>query len=1042
MDWSKINDDIFEEIAYCYAKDMYKEYNWVATGRSWDGNKDAYFSDMITPLHYYYKGWCEAKYTKVAGTSIPKSHMDSTLVSSILDGEVIFILFVTNGKITNEFMKRASAILVPHKIMVRFVEGDELSDWIKNRDDLLEKYFSLSTKYISSPTLQVSIIDTCFLNAVLDAPSLLSPISKLRTNKEYFLYLNIKTNHNITLIPKLSVNALKLVSQNSIQEYTLSPGYNSFLIRFIAKHPCNQETTLSLLSDNNNIQAQTKINLLIEDDDTPEIIYMEQDHILQEMFNCITTDTPQNMILQISGKEGNGKTHLIQKLISSVSNKYNEILTFQFSEKESANASILCKLILFINFGFLYELSDEAFSTLVESHTNLPNDLLWSLREGANNQVTALNVIDKVIKLVNQNSCSLFSTANIPMPQNSTYIFADDFHKISLRHSTLCRQIIEEFNTKSRFQIMIICNRPGEFHDNDLENVIKQVRFKQYNLNGISISDVYSSLQLNFNEGISKLADLFPVPVSVLHLELLVRKLKEKNIVILSKEKRAVCFSKAYEETNIINNRFAINKIKTCIYLDILYIIYKIESGVPIELLSMFFEKKFEIASKYIPFDLLVKEVNGNLIPYHDIYVYAFLQIDFQDKYMNELNDFLQFCLNKEINNPILYSNILSILIAKNNPLRFKYIGLAKEICKYYYSNSMYIAAQNLAIVLLPDLDETPKNEYQYNDLELLYIYAQAEKYTNSHIESTLYLQKIADIGSLMSLNSTQKGVIHEVHSELITNYLYALDFEEFEKELEYFNFNLKASTDISSSDHKINAYLNYLNRQMLYVYFTNKSNIEGIYKYAYSESIRLMREDYQGYADMDYGKILILDNPKYSLTLFKRSLAIFENHSQCKKREIDCKAMIVYVEHLNSKSSYDKLYDLQVEAKDKGYIHVYARISLLILTLELKNGEIPENVETKLLKLYIDYADLRDCNRLALFANQLLSAISFAKRDLEKYAKYTDVHLQLASKLSSNYVEVPTHNSKISNFSKSLFWFNKQNDLSNDGFWIDPRIW
>lgn len=76
------------------------------------------------------------------------------------------------------------------------------------------------------------------------------------------------------------------------------------------------------------------------------------------------------------------------------------------------------------------------------------------------------------------------------------------------------------------------------------------------------------------------------------------------------------------------------------------------------------------------------------------------------------------------------------------------------------------------------------------------------------------------------------------------------------------------------------------------------------------------------------------------------------------------------------SNISYDRLYNLQKEALENKYIHVYARLTLTILSLELVDGEDPEDIEMKLTKLLIDYSDLNNSNRLGLFVNQLFTAI------------------------------------------------------------------
>lgn len=90
-------------------------------------------------------------------------------------------------------------------------------------------------------------------------------------------------------------------------------------------------------------------------------MYTQQQEIQQNIFNCIENKFTNNMLLHLFGSEGSGKSYLLQQLVMSISDRYNQILTLSFSEKDAENASSLCKLILFINFGYLYDLSEEAF---------------------------------------------------------------------------------------------------------------------------------------------------------------------------------------------------------------------------------------------------------------------------------------------------------------------------------------------------------------------------------------------------------------------------------------------------------------------------------------------------------------------------------------------------------------------------------------------------------------------------------------------------------------------------------------------------------
>lgn len=1041
MDWSKINDKDFEKIACAYAADNYKEYDWIPTGQSWDGNKDAEFRAEIQALNYYYKGWCEAKYTQDSISSIPKSHMDSTLVSGILDGEVIFILFVTNGKITEDFMKRATAILKPHRIRVSFIGGDILTNWLEEKaPELINEYWGNTNIKTNQSKLKLEIRDACFLPAILSSPSLSSPLKKLRVKEEYFLYLNIYSSQQLTIYIELNTNALVSIPIEK-SEYKLMPGNNLYLMKYITTQSYNSCLQLSLFSEGKLILQQNILNLLIQEDNSPHIVYSKQHIIYQQVYECVKTGMQQNCILHITGYEGSGKSFLLRQLVSAIAIDYNEVLNISFSEKETENASSLCKLLLFINFGYLYDLSEEAFKKLIAKYTNLPLELFLELKEGSQNQIIALNIIDKIIDLLSTKDFALFPSINNMIHYNITYIIIDDFQKISPKYSDICKQILNEFVLRSFAQILIISNRPKEFYDCSLEENIKKNTTASWNLKNISIVDVYSSIEKNFNTEIAKISTLFPLPISVLHLELLIKKIKEKNILRYPREKRGIIFAEVYNDTNIKNNQFAVNKIKNCRYLRILYIVYKVESGVPVSLLKSFFGTFFDDVSMNFEKDTLIKEENELLKPYHDIYVYAFAKLDFDIQYMNELNHFLEFCIAQNVENSILFSNILSILIAKDNSLRDNYLKLARNICADYYSKSQYIAAQNLAFMLLPDFETTPYIEYKYEDLELLYIYAQVEKYSKTHIGSLKYLQMIADIGGMISLSSWQKGIVYEVHSELITNYIYLLDFNNFRKELAYYETHLKGKTNIASSSHKINAYLNFLNRLILYSSFVDEDNSLNAYEYAYSESEMLARDDYQAYADMDYGKVIVYQNIDKAIELFYKALPIFQKHKQCKKREIDCKAEIVFAEFVKEGKTYDALYDLQKKASENRYIHVYAKITLMLLTLELYDRETPENIEVKLVKLQTIYPDLRNTHRLLLFVYQLFTAIYYIKGDYHQQQRFAKKHQDLAATFSENYVLVPEHNLQQFN-SKSIAWFSKNQTMDSRCLWLDPRIW
>lgn len=1039
MDWSLIDDNKFEELACAYAKDNYRNYKWVPTGKSWDGNTDAAFRDKIDGINYFYKGWCEAKYTSRPESSIPKSHMDSTLVSGILDGEVIFILFVTNGRITNSFIQRATAILRPHKIQIKFVDGLILTDWINANPDIYRYFFGHTSSDKHECPCKIKIADCCVLNAALSSPALISAVKKLNTQTEYFLYLNILSTQRTTYSLKIATDAIKLLP-DPIYEDIAMPGYNSILIKFIAKYSGKKTIPIQIQTESCEMIFDDVLSLSIEECEYVHVIYEEQQQYIQEVYSTLTVDIYKNAVVGIAGYEGSGKTYLLNQLLQSLMETDTEVLQLAFSDKESENASSLCKLLLFINFGFLYDLSEQAFKALIQNQSGFLFKQFLQLREGASDQITALNIIDTINETMRETNIALFPDRSPMLRRNLSYIVLDDFQKVTKRHKSLCQYIFTEFASRNYSQIMIVAYRPREFRGGGMESTLHRHFSKQWELTGISNDDVYNSLKICFNKDIAELAQLFPPPISVLHLELLLKKLSYLNILHAPREKRAVIYSKAYQETNVNDTALAKNKIIHCQYKDILYVVYKIESGVPVQLLQEFFLSKYDRVCKLFPTDSLFKEEQNLIKPYHDIYLNAFSGIPFPPKYMDTLNNFLQFCIRENVDSPILKSNILAILIDKNNPLHTNYRPQAKEICQDYYEKSHYIAAQNLAIALLPDMDHTPHSAYHYDDLELLYIYAQSIKYAKTHEGSSKYLKKICAIASVISLSPREMGVAHEAHSELITNELYSLDFQSVEEELSYAKEHLNYVTK-DSSLHTVNAYLNFSNRTMVYRFFIDHPGLQVAYQDAVNESKRLERDDYEAYAKMDYAKIIFNEEPFHAISLLQEALPIFIKYPKCEKRRIDCLFEISLIKYLTKKDTFQELYALQSMAQDSNFAHVHARITITLLTIELLEGGNPTEIELKLNKLMIEYSDIQKMNRMNFFVNQLLAAIAHKQGDMHKKLKYLEQQLKLKDVFPASYVSVAAHNLHTEE-SAPFAWTMDEPGQKTTAYLLNPRIW
>ena len=141
INWKKIDSNTFEKLAYEMISDIYPSIKWTPTKETHDGNKDGE-AVYNAPINITIKYWYEAKYSKDINSSIPKSHLDSTLVSCVLDGKVVSIAFITNAYISEDYQRRANIFSKQRdNLKIIYINGDEVENWLFNHPEIEFKYF-------------------------------------------------------------------------------------------------------------------------------------------------------------------------------------------------------------------------------------------------------------------------------------------------------------------------------------------------------------------------------------------------------------------------------------------------------------------------------------------------------------------------------------------------------------------------------------------------------------------------------------------------------------------------------------------------------------------------------------------------------------------------------------------------------------------------------------------------------------------------------------------------------------------------------------
>lgn len=1043
MDWEKINSDKFEELCCEYARENYREFIWEPTPHSWDGNRDGEFVTEIDSLHRLVKGWYESKYTKYPNQSIPHSHMDSTLVSGILDGHVVYILFITNGKITREFKRRANAVLHPHRIEVNFVDGEILEEWLLRNPDVYTTFFNNNNNECATTISPKLIIeDVCFFDCVLSSPTLAEPVKSLSVGNEYFIYIGVRSNTAFECSININTDCLRIFSNNAYNVTKfLQIGYNSLFFKCQARGAFGGRFQVKIESTTTHFSALwEQKNLIIHDDFCPKISHAAQMNATHEMYDFLQGESAHNAILSVTGPEGSGKSFLHRKLVESLSRDQHECLTIQLSEKRAENACSLCKLILFLNFGYLYKLSEDAFFELIESSVNLPLELFAKLREGASNQITALHAVNQIVKLFKENNdYALMPTYNMFMHRRVSYIFIDDLQKLDRDYAQVFRVLLDEFHLRKFSQVMIVGYRAGEFNVPQLERIVEEKIQRNWSLGELSPEDIKETLSMEFNSSIGELSELFPQPLNVLHLVMLVKQLRKKNIVRLNSIKASSCFSEAYQTVNSLNNHFAKHKIEGVKYPKELYLVYKIESGVPKNVLFDFWGVDANKIYSELISQNLVREESGRVLPFHDAYLYAFHQQNTATSYLEELIRLLNFIRKSETTYPTLESNLISIIITDGDMSLPNLRESAYLYCRDYYDIAQYYAAKLIAKALLPDVNLGGAEQFTDEMVEILYIYAQSVKFTESHIRSTKLFRKLIQITSKNDITPTIRDIGLDALSEVLNNEMWMLNFNETQKCIQKLS---KLKISASTTTYGENAYLNYLNRKMMCESFFSSDDCKESYVSALSESKRLKRDDYEAYAKMDRARTLYLTLPNVSLNLLGEAKSFFAASKKFYRRLLECEAEIVLLKSLLLGNAFDELYRLQKEMLSQGYINSYTKTTLKILTIELSMGTIPpETAKIRLNRLILQNPDAIINKRISIAIYQLLSMCAYIEGNKLDLAKFSAKHLEIVSHMNESYTHIPKHNQSCSIFENKMSWVLGES-LPKDAFWIDPRLW
>lgn len=1024
IDWSKIDSIIFENLAYEYISNQYNDLKWEKTKVTRDGNRDGE-SSFIAPISTTIKYWYEAKYSNDVQKSIPKSHLDSTLVSCMLDGKVVALAFITNAYISEDYRRRADTF-ARHRdnLKIIYINGEELENWLYDNPEIELKFFY--ENHAIKKNIEEGVKSICVLQNYDYYGNSFSRTNTIESGKEYVFYISFYSEKLQKGFIDNSNKSIEFISNDDRPYYdnykniSLIKGYNSFYFPFKINNIFNRDIEFEIKGDTRTYKVVID-NIKILDIYNPEIYYSSQIETQINLYNLINDRDSSNGVFLVYGTAGCGKSYLLNSIYNDAKNPFNSYV-IRFTGNSEQDAINCYKTIIISLYGDIWKY------IRIDSSLQRFNDL---------ETVMIQQIVDNRILTGSISQISHYyknRAKNIESELSPKQIFIDDLHKLSSDNLTLINSFLGWF-IKQRYNCKI-------YLFSRIQNESVDFITKNYEIENITINDVVTTIESNFNNTLlTTLISRYPAPLNVLHLLNILNKIHEHEMVLrrCTELELQMLINDIYSETSV-DTGISLGKQIVDKYKDnpLVYCVYKIETGVSYKAICDFFAEESLGEVYNLCKNRIIKESSNQLYPYHDILKSAYEGIKSQ-----ELDRVLEkFVVFSEKKNYISKSKMFTVLINIGENCFWKYKSSAEVYRDNLHKNADYIQALQIAKALKGN-NRKCYSDYSEEDCKNQFIYANCTKYTRSYKKANDEFEKISELYKT-SNNFRVQSISLEAKTEIINNDIWMLEINQAKTLLNEIAPVLdKIYKRGQIEGHSLTyAFLNYYNRQMFVNYMLDEGNVED-YNIALSYSNEFNKPEYIAFAKMDYAKSLYNINLKEAFSLMKEALSLLEGMSTEKRRILDARSEIWFIECLNEREiAYSQYFELKADMIKNHYIQSSIKIQLKMILLELLFGnKLSNSLRDDLEIISINNSSIQTGKRHQAYIYHLYSATYYIENNLNCARLYSKKCLNLFKQMGLSYKKLHEYNLQLYQ-NNGFTIINKSGFKKNDKFILDIRLW
>lgn len=1022
FNYTNIDSAQFEKLALLYLQNRYPGSKWEPTKRSWDGNKD--IQCKYTFFDQAMEYWAEAKFTPNPGKrNLQKSQLDPTLVSAFLNKNPVTINFISNNNISESYIYRLTDFKIKTNIGITLVLKEEFEQWLLKNPDICEQYhLQKYDAFYQTSEPNGCIIRQCLITEEGSDNTQYSFTKFLSYRMTYFLYMNVYSDREYCDCNLIS-DTFEFINRSSIltssKSFNIHIGWNGYKFEFLANKIFAGDINLTIRHNRKELSKYNISDIKIIENHSIIVSYAKQEKALIDISNYIQESGEENNIVEISGMGATGKSHLLKQVHQDIESRF-DIFHVKFSNNNTYNAECLCRLIIYLNLGKLWEFSLELVSDELNKNIHPMQCLLYeNLISGL--QGKAEEVIEYIYKQIDSQDFYLLFPTNASIRKVS---ILDDIHKLSIKHLKVLQCVLNQYGQYDCYQTLILASRKhilsniDEFSD----------KIYSVDLYGLSKDDKDATLKfylkdefdITYNRATDDVLIFSNIVSSLLD--------EESEVETISKNVKVIREMTNPQITNLNIYKNILKAYKR--YNNLIELVFYINSGIEFYKLCNYFNED-EIS--FLIQERVFKKVRGVIYPFHDLLVQAYFET-------NKISRNTIKSINELINNNDYCNNIYYLSLILNSDYGINYFNDARNLRDSYYQRGDLFPAYQISQGLVSNIDFDEKiTDEEAKDL---FIFAETSMYENSHDEiHKIYDKVIKHSRKYLKKDNFLAGLLLRSSIEKIN-----MQFWDFQTEKIFDNIK-HVQTSLSEMPFKSKdidfTYIHCFNRSMVTQLLMNQNeNAEDSFYLCISEAEKRNYPAHIGFAYMDFGRGIYSIDIERSISYLEKAFKIFESIQNEQRRQIECEAEILYAKCILSPSA-ELLIQLERLSKllfNKHYFELYAKVKLKVAALKIVyNLSDCQDIQEDIFQA--EYAmKYQPSVRYQLILFSVKSVYYFKSNEISTARKLNNKCIKLSRNIGNHYQTIYAHNNK-NMFGKKIM-FLMDNELDDFTYYLTPYLW